>query len=155
PPSGARRWSAGLGWRSRRSRSCEAEGAGAAPSVGALLRVLAGRLRGRAFLALVLAGQARLAAPGALEVVADADVQPAEALALQLDGVAVLEAAEPAMVGAGGEDVAGLQRVDRRHPLDAARDLVGHVVGVEVLLQLSVHPELDLELVHVLDLVGR
>src|SRR5256885_13106613 len=87
-------------------------------------RVLARQLRRRAFLLLLLAIQARLPAPGALEVVADVEAEPAQPFGLDLDPVAVLESAEAAMVRAGRDDVAGVERVDRRDPLDAARDLV-------------------------------
>mgnify|MGYP001446572265 CR=1 FL=1 len=37
------------------------------------------------------------------------------------------------MVGAGRNDVTGLQRMDRTHPLDDARDVMRHVGGVELL----------------------
>ena len=81
-------------------------------------------------------------------------LQLAQACAFELDRVAVHERVQAAMVGAGGEDVARLQRVDGGDPLDAARDLVRHVVGVEVLLQLAVDPQLDLQLLRIRDLVG-
>ena len=77
-------------------------------------RVLAGQLRRRRVEALVLPVEPRLARPGALQLVAHVEAQAAETLDLQLDRVAVLEAVQPAMVGAGRQDVAGLQRVDRR-----------------------------------------
>mgnify|MGYP003694056147 CR=1 FL=1 len=51
-----------------------------------------------------------------------------EAVGLELDHVAVLKGAQAAVVGAGRENVAGLERMDRADPLDAARDLVRHVV---------------------------
>ena len=76
-----------------------------------------------------------------------------EAFGLELDAVAVLEAGEAAVVGPGGEDVARLERVDARHPLDAARDLVGHVARVERLLDRAVHREPDRQLVRIRDLV--
>ena len=79
---------------------------------GAYLPVSCGVVGGSSFLLLAL--EARLARPGALEVVAHVEAQPAQALGLELDLVAVLERVQAAMVGAGGEDVAGLQRVDRR-----------------------------------------
>jgi hypothetical protein len=82
------------------------------------------------------------------------EAQAAEALGLQLDQVAVLEAAEPAVIGAGGEHVARAEGVDAGHPLDAARDLVGHVVGVEVLLEGAVDPQAHREAMRVGDLVG-
>src|SRR5215467_4166999 len=98
--------------------------------------VLSGQLRRRPFQLLFLPIEPRLTAPGALEVVADVEAQPAELLGLDLDAIAVLEPAEPAMIRAGGKNVAGIERMDRGDPLDAARNLVGHVAGVVVLLQL-------------------
>src|SRR5262249_36320010 len=97
--------------------------------------VLPGQLRCRAFLLLLLPVQPRLAAPGALEVVADVEGQAAHPLGLDLDPVAVLEATEPPVIGAGRDDVARVERVDRGDPLDAARNLVGHVARVVVLLE--------------------
>ena len=44
------------------------------------------------------------------------------------------------MIGAGREHVAGLEGVDRAHPFDAARNIVRHVAGVEVLLERAVDP---------------
>src|SRR5262245_16904423 len=96
-------------------------------------RVLAGELRGVIALAalgvMLEPGNAR---PGALELVAHADPQPTQPLDLELDAVAVLERVQAAMIGAGRQHITGLQGVDRADELDAARDLVGHVVGVEV-----------------------
>src|SRR5262245_20891893 len=114
-----------------------------------LLRgVLTGELRrmgaGEPLLLVLQPGVTR---PGALEVVAHADAQLAESFGFQLDLIAVLERAQASMIRAGRQNVAGLERVDRRHPLDAARDLVSHVVAVEVLLQRAVHPQPDLQLV--------
>ena len=60
------------------------------------------------------AGDAR---PGALVLVLHLDVQGAEPLGRQLDLVAVHERVEPAMVGAGRQDVARQQRVDRGRPI--------------------------------------
>src|SRR5258707_10745419 len=71
--------------------------------------VLAGELRGvRALAALFLVLQARRARPGALVLVLHVDVQRAHLLDGKLDPVAVHEGVQPAMVGAGGQDVAGL-----------------------------------------------
>src|SRR5262249_13800002 len=93
-------------------------------------RVFPGQLRRRHLLrALVLHVEARLATPGALEVVAHVEAQLAEPFGLELDHVTVLEGVEAAVVGAGRQYVAGLEGVDRADPLDAARDLVRHVVG--------------------------
>src|SRR3546814_4918575 len=63
--------------------------------------------------------------------------QSPDAAAVQFDHVAVLDAAESAMVGAHRQHVAGLQRVNAAHPLDAAGDVVRHVGGVVVLLERS------------------
>src|SRR5215211_7909917 len=64
-------------------------------------RVAAGELRGVFALALGVPFQARVARPGALEVVAHVDAQAAEPIDLKLDLVAVLEGMQAAMVGAG------------------------------------------------------
>src|SRR4030095_3603501 len=92
---------------------------------------------------------------GALEVVADVEAQPAEPFGLDLDAITVLEAAEPAVIRAGRDDVTSVERVDRGDPFDATWNLVGHVARVVVLLELAVHPELDLKSVRIGDLVGR
>src|SRR5262249_5572235 len=124
----------------------------------ALLRrrsVLAAELRRRPFQPFRLPIEPGLPGPGALEVVPDGEAQPAQALGLHLDRIAVLVRAETTVVGAGGENVTGLERVDRGDPLDASRDLVGHVAGAEALLQGAVDPQPDLQRVRVADLVGR
>src|SRR5262249_39551824 len=117
-------------------------------------RVLARELRRRAFLSLLLTVEPRLPAPRALQIVAHVYAQFPEPLRFQLDQIAVLEAAQSSMVGARGEKIARLQRVDRGHPLDTAGNLVSHVAGIEVLLERPVHPQPDLESVRVDDLVG-
>src|SRR5271165_1731189 len=96
--------------------------------------------------------QTGLASPGTLQLVLDVESKPAETVDLELDLVAVLEGVEAAVVGAGGDDVARLQGVDRGQPLDAARDLVCHIAGVEVLHQGAVVPQPDLQFVRVRDL---
>src|SRR6516165_6874688 len=68
--------------------------------------------------------QASDARPSTLQVVAHCDVQRAAALAGQLHLVAVHERIKSSMIGAGGENVAGLQRVDGSDPFDTARNLV-------------------------------
>src|SRR5215470_10845801 len=95
-------------------------------------RVLARDLGRGSFLSLLLTVESRLPRPRALEVIPHVEAQAAQAVGLDLDPVAVLEAAQPTVVGAGREDVARLEGVDRRDPLDAARDLVRHIAGVEV-----------------------
>ena len=57
------------------------------------------------------------------------------------------------MIGAGCKNVAGLQRVDGSDPFDAARNLMRHVVGVEILHHNTIIRELNLQLVRVLNLV--
>jgi len=82
------------------------------------------------------------------------DVERADLLDGELDLVAVHEGVEPAMIGPGGQYVAGLQRMDRAQPFDAARNLVGHVGGVELLHELAVVLERDGEVLRIGDLVG-
>src|SRR5438445_9814933 len=117
-------------------------------------RVLSGQLRCRALELLLLPVQTGLPAPGALEVVPYVEAQPAELLGLDLDPIAVLETAQAAMVGAGRDDVAGLERVDRGDPYDAARDLVRHVARAVVLLDVRVDPQLYLQPMRIGDLDG-
>src|SRR5688572_18840802 len=52
--------------------------------------------------------------PGAALWIPDIDGEGAEMLDRQLDAVAVLDRAKPLMIGAAGDDVARLQRADRR-----------------------------------------
>jgi hypothetical protein len=52
---------------------------------------------------------------------------------------------QPAVVGAAGQDVAGLERVQGACPFDAARNLVSHVRRVEVLPQRAVVPQAHLQ----------
>src|SRR5688572_4554004 len=101
------------------------------------LRVLPRQLRSLTFQPPVLAIESRLAAPGALQLVAHVEAQPAESLGLDLDFVSVLESVQAAMVGAGGEDVARFHGMYRAHPFDAARDLVRHIARVEVLFEIA------------------
>ena len=98
--------------------------------------------------------QASDARPGTLKIVAHCDVQRAAAFAGQLHLVAVHKRIKSSMIGAGCENVAGLQRVDRRDPFDTARNLVRHVVSVEILHHSAIVRESNLQLVWVLDLVG-
>ena len=89
-----------------------------------------------------------------MQIVTDAKRKPAETLGFQLHGVAILERIETAMIGAGGQDVTRIERVDRRRPLDTAGDLVGHIIGIEALHQRAVGPQVDRQLVWVSDLIG-
>src|SRR5579859_2916642 len=86
--------------------------------------VLAAELRGGAVEALLLALEARLARPGAVQVVTDSKGESTQSLGFQFDRVAILERIETPMVGASGQNVSGVERVDRRRPFDAARNLV-------------------------------
>ena len=67
----------------------------------------------RAFCSALLVLQASDACPGALEIIAHCDVQRTAALTGELDLVAAHERIEPSMVGAGCENVTGVQRVNR------------------------------------------
>ena len=58
------------------------------------------------------------------------------------------------MIGAGGDDVAGLERVDGAHPFDDARDVVRHVGGIELLHHGTVVGQRDAEVLRIGDLVG-
>ena len=104
------------------------------------LGVFAGELRGRHFQPFFLPLQPRLPCPRALEIVADLHMEPAQRLGFKLDQVPILEWVQAAMIGSQRQHVAGLQRVDRADPFDAARDFVRHVAGVVVLHQGPVHP---------------
>src|SRR3989449_3458339 len=117
-------------------------------------RVLPCQLRRRPLQSFLLPLEPSFPGPRTLHVVSHVQAQPAQPLRLQLDQVAFLEGAEPAVVGSGSEDIAGLQGVDRADPFDAPRNLVGHVARVEVLLERSVHPEPYLEFVRVGYLIG-
>src|SRR5262249_7118567 len=75
-------------------------------------RVLAGELGGRALLPFLLAVEPGLASPRALQVVPHVQAQPPQFLGLELDHVAVLKRAEPAMIGTGRDHVSGLEGVD-------------------------------------------
>src|SRR5581483_1530321 len=119
-----------------------------------LLRVFPRKLRRKTIPSLFLALQARFARPGAFEVVANFYAQAAERLGFELDRVAVLKRIQAAVVGAAGEHVAGLERMDRAHPLDAARNFVRHVAGIVVLHQHAVVPQAHLKTVRILDFVG-
>src|SRR5262249_49177802 len=79
------------------------------------------------------------------------DVQRAAALTGELDVVSVHERIEPSMVGAGCENVAGVQRVNRGAPFNAARNLMRHVISVEILHDNTVVCQPDLQLVRIFD----
>src|SRR6478609_1155175 len=77
-------------------------------------RVFPANLRRRRVEALLLPIQPRLARPPPFQFVTHLEAELAEAAAFQLDRVAVHEAGQTTVIGAGGEDVARLQRMDRR-----------------------------------------
>src|SRR5258708_23209627 len=84
-----------------------------------LLRVFARKLRGdvrvRArglLLGLLVHLEAGFARPVALEIVLNAELQPAEPFGFQLDRIAVHEWIETPVIGARGDDVARVQRMD-------------------------------------------
>src|SRR5436305_5862297 len=76
-------------------------GAGCLGGGGVLARSLGGHL---GLLAALFALEAGLQGPGALEVVADIDVQASEAFGLDFDLIAVHEGVQAAVVGAHRED---------------------------------------------------
>src|ERR1700745_882412 len=76
------------------------------------VRIVAGGLFFRCLVHL----ETRLTFPFALQLVLDVAGEPAEALGLDFDFVAVHKRIETAMVCAGGDDVARLQRMDRGQP---------------------------------------
>ena len=96
----------------------------------------------------------RVARPGALQIVFHIDMQHAQTFALELNLIAVHEWVQTAVIGAGGQHIARLQSMDRAHPLDATRNLVRHVVGVEILFDDTVDLERDLHFLRVFDFVG-
>src|SRR4029077_15886390 len=67
--------------------------------------VFAADLRCRRVKPLTLTIETRLARPGALQIVAHLEGELAQARAFQFNRVAVHEAGQAAMVGAGGKDV--------------------------------------------------
>lgn len=76
------------------------------------LSILPSELLERPGQALLFALKPRLACPGALQIIATAEVQPAESIDLQFDLVAILEAGQATVIGAHGEDVPRIERVD-------------------------------------------
>ena len=60
------------------------------------------------------------------------------------------------MVGAAGDNIAGVERHDGRGELDELRHGVLHVIGVVVMAQLAIDPEAHEHIVGIRDLVeGR
>ena len=68
--------------------------------------------------------------PAALQRVDDIQPHAPDMLHLDLDGLAVLQGAEPLVVGAAGDDVAGIEGHDRRGELDKLGNPMLHIVGV-------------------------
>ena len=84
----------------------------------------------------------------------DVERHAADVLNLDLHRFAVLQRAEPFVVGAAGDQVAGVERHDGRGELDELRNAVLHVVGVVVVAKLSIVPEAHDQIVGVRDFVG-
>lgn len=82
--------------------------------------------------------------PGSLEVVFYIDRQFSDLFDLQGDDLSILEWIKSTVVRACGNDVACLNRMDRRDPFDATWNQVSHVICVEVLLNLAVVGKYDL-----------
>ena len=59
------------------------------------------------------------------------------------------------MVGARGQNIPWYEIVDMAHPLNATGNVVGHVIGVEVLSQSSIDSQLHFELHGVFDFISR
>src|SRR6266850_7780581 len=93
--------------------------------------------------------------PGALERIADVEAHAPDAVNLEVDDLAVLERPQAFVVRAARDEVARVERHDGRGELDQLRDLVLHVVGVVVVPELAVDPELDVDVVGIRDLVER
>ena len=68
--------------------------------------------------------------------------------------IAILERVQSAAIRAGGNDVSGLKRENRSDVLDAAFNLVSHIIRVEVLLQIAVIAQLNLKILRVWNLIG-
>ena len=82
--------------------------------------------------------------PSTLQIITDIELEPAHAFAFKLDYIAVHEAAETTMVCASRQNITRNKRVDRCDPLDTARDVMSHIISVEVLLHLAI----DVPLLH-------
>jgi len=93
--------------------------------------------------------------PRALERIAHVEPHAPDAVDLEVHDLAVLQRAEAFVVGATRDDVARVERHDRRGELDQLGHEVLHVVGVVVVAELAVHPELHVDVVGVRDLVDR
>src|SRR5215472_339433 len=73
---------------------------------------------------------------------------------LHVDVVAVLQCAEPLVVGAHVQHVTWPHGRDRRGPRNRLRDTVREVAGTVVGAELATHPELHVQLLGVADLVA-
>ena len=93
--------------------------------------------------------------PRALERVAHVEAHAADPVDLEVHDLAVLQRTQPLVVGAAGDEVAGVQGHDARGELDQLGHQVLHVVGVVVVAELAVDPELHVDVVGVGDLVER
>src|SRR5215472_9082018 len=92
--------------------------------------------------------------PRALERILHGQPHPPDAVDLEVHGLAVLQGTQTLVVGAAGDEIPGVERHDRRRELDQLGNRVLHVVGVVVVTELAVHPELDVDVVGLRYLVG-
>src|SRR5262249_38716457 len=98
--------------------------------------------------------QKNTAFPLTLERVADAHPHAADLLEFDLTELAILEWAQPLMVGATGDDVARVQGHDHAGKLDQLWHTVLHIVGDVIVIQVPVVPKPYPQPVGVLDLIG-
>src|SRR5882762_4162774 len=93
------------------------------------------------------------ALPLAFERVAHAHPHTANLFQFDLAEFAVLERAQPLMIGATGDDIARVQGHDHAGELDQLWHAVLHVVGDVIMIQVTVVPEPHPQPVGVLDLI--
>ena len=118
------------------------------------LRVFPGQLRSmRAIQAFFVVLKPGIARPCPLQVVPHSEMQSTKALDLQFNLVAVHEGIEPPMIGPCRHQIARRKSVDRAEPLYASRNLVRHIIRIEVLHQGSVVPEPYLQVLRILSLI--
>src|SRR6185437_13638692 len=94
------------------------------------------------------------ALPAALEWIAHRKLHAADFFDLDLHRLAVLQRAEPLVIGAAGDEVAGIHRHHRCGEFDELGHAMLHVVGIVIVPQLPVVPEAHDDIVWIGDLVG-
>src|SRR5262245_39783074 len=94
------------------------------------------------------------ALPLALERVTHAYPHAADLLEFDLAELAVLERAQPLVIGATGDDVARVQGHDHAGELDQLGHAVLHVISNVIVIQVTVVPEPHLQPIGILDLIG-